>query len=249
MKTTLPIAIQLYSIHEECDRDLAGALRAVAGMGYQGVETAGFAGRTPKEFAAALAGTGLAVEGAHVGLDALLPDAIDRTIADYAVIGCHRLIVPHIGGRWTDGRDGYRRFLAAMNTAADRLIAEGFDLGYHNGAFEFRYGPGGFFPLDLMDAGFTANVKFQFDMGNAAEAGVDGVAFAEAHHGRLCSVHAKPFCAANPVAGLGEDDVDWPSFIAASAAAGADWVVVEHESYSGAPMDCVRRDLEYLGTL
>ena len=245
----LPIAIQLYSIREDCNRDLAGTLRAVAEMGFDGVETAGFAGRTPVEFAAVLAPTGLKVEGAHVGIDAVLPGSIEATMAAYAAIGCRRLVVPYIGGAWTDGRDGYLRFVAAMNTAADRLASEGFDFGYHNHDFEFRYCSGGFFPLDVMDAGFTSRVKFQFDIGNAAMIGADPVALVSCHAGRLSSVHAKPWSAKDPTPFLGEDDVDWKSVFSASAASGADWIVVEHETYAIAPLDCVRRDIENLRKL
>ena len=45
---------------------------------------------------------------------------------------------------------------------------------------------------------------------------------------------------------LCEDDVDWRAVVDASAAAGADWVVVEHETYGVAPMECIRRDLANL---
>ena len=243
---SLPIAVQLYSIREDCNRDLAGSLRAVADMGYEGVETAGFAGRTVAEFAAAVADAGLRVEGAHVGIDSILPDQLDRTLLDYAVLDCRRLIVPWIGGPWTDGLDGFKRFVAAMNIAGERLAREGVELGYHNHEFEFLYGPGGFFPICVMDEGFTSTVKFQFDMGLAYAAGADGIALAKAHVGRICSIHAKPFAKADPAAYLCEDDVNWRAVVDASVAAGADWVVVEHENYGAAPIECIRRDLANL---
>ncbi|MDF2441058.1 MAG: hypothetical protein JWN98_2042, partial [Abditibacteriota bacterium] len=37
----IPIALQLYSVREDCKRDLPGTLKAVAEMGYEGVEFAG----------------------------------------------------------------------------------------------------------------------------------------------------------------------------------------------------------------
>lgn len=37
----IPIALQLYSVREDCARDLPGVLSAVAKMGYEGVEFAG----------------------------------------------------------------------------------------------------------------------------------------------------------------------------------------------------------------
>jgi len=38
----IPIAVQLYSVREECAQDLPGTLKAVAEMGYEGVDFAGY---------------------------------------------------------------------------------------------------------------------------------------------------------------------------------------------------------------
>ena len=45
----IPIGLQLYSVREDCARDLPGTLAAVAKMGYQGVECAvkAMAGQKP----------------------------------------------------------------------------------------------------------------------------------------------------------------------------------------------------------
>ena len=40
----IPIALQLYSIRHDCEKDLPGTLKAVARMGYDGVEFAGYYG-------------------------------------------------------------------------------------------------------------------------------------------------------------------------------------------------------------
>ena len=37
----VPIALQLYSVRKECEKDLPAVLDAVAEMGYDGVEFAG----------------------------------------------------------------------------------------------------------------------------------------------------------------------------------------------------------------
>ena len=39
------IAIQLWSVREECSRDLEATLRSLGRMGFEGVEFAGFYGR------------------------------------------------------------------------------------------------------------------------------------------------------------------------------------------------------------
>ena len=55
----IPIALQLYSIREDCARDLEGSIEAVAGMGYEGVEFAGYYQRGADELKGLCAAHGL----------------------------------------------------------------------------------------------------------------------------------------------------------------------------------------------
>lgn len=244
--TNLPVAVQLWSIRDECNNDFAASMKAVAEMGYDGVETAGFCGLAPAEVAKILADNGLKAEGAHTGVDSILPAALRKTMDDYAAIGCKRLIVPWIGGPWTETEDDWKRFFAVMNLAAEDLAKEGFELGFHNHEDEFRYGSAGLVPIVAMQEGFSSKVKFQFDMSFVYAMGADGLALLRHNAGRVCSIHVKAFSKSNPVAYVGEDDVPWADVIAASVTAGADWLVVEHEDYADTPMNCIRRDLENL---
>ena len=47
----IPIGLQLYSVRQDCEKDLASVLQAVAKMGYQGVEFAGYYNRSATELA------------------------------------------------------------------------------------------------------------------------------------------------------------------------------------------------------
>ena len=42
----LPIALQLYSVREDAEKDLFGVLKQVASFGYDGVEFAGYYGHS-----------------------------------------------------------------------------------------------------------------------------------------------------------------------------------------------------------
>jgi len=44
----IPFALQLYSVRNECAKDLDGTVKAVAKMGYKAVEFAGYHGRDSK---------------------------------------------------------------------------------------------------------------------------------------------------------------------------------------------------------
>ena len=62
------IALQLYSVREDCAKDLRGTLKAVAEMGYEGVELAGDYGYSVEEWRKLLDEFGLKV-GSASGID------------------------------------------------------------------------------------------------------------------------------------------------------------------------------------
>ncbi len=84
----IPIALQLYSIREDCAKDLSGCLKAVAKMGYEGVDFAGYYGYDAKEIRKMLDDNGLKVAGAHIGLETLLGDELKKTsrISSYYLV-------------------------------------------------------------------------------------------------------------------------------------------------------------------
>ena len=45
----LPIAIQLYSVRDDMEKDFVGTIKKVKDLGYEGVEFAGLFDKTPAE--------------------------------------------------------------------------------------------------------------------------------------------------------------------------------------------------------
>ena len=91
---TIPIALQLYCVREDCEKDLAAVLDAVAEMGYEGVEFAGYYDRGAEELRQMLDARGLVCCGTHTRIDTLLGDALAETIAFNKTLGNPFLIVP-----------------------------------------------------------------------------------------------------------------------------------------------------------
>ena len=79
-RTKPGIALQLYSVRDDCARDLPATLAAVAKMGYEGVEFAGYHGRSAKELRQLLDDLGLRCCGTHIGLHTLLGEELPRTV-------------------------------------------------------------------------------------------------------------------------------------------------------------------------
>src|ERR1051325_10221058 len=79
----IPIALQLYSVRHDCAQDLPGTLKAVARMGYEGVEFAGYYGRSAQELRTMLDDLGLKCAGTHTPIPTVLPDQMEST-AEFA---------------------------------------------------------------------------------------------------------------------------------------------------------------------
>jgi hypothetical protein len=89
----IPIGLQLYSVRNECAKDLPAVLASVAAMGYQGVEFAGYHGRGAAELRGLLDSNGLKCCGTHLAIDALTGGELDRTVEFNRTLGNEFLIV------------------------------------------------------------------------------------------------------------------------------------------------------------
>jgi len=103
----IPIALQLYSVREDCARDLRKTLEEVASMGYEGVEFAGYYGRTAGELRDMLKDLGLKVAGTHIGIDTLLGDKLKQTIEFNKTLGNRFLIVPWIPENMRNSKEAW----------------------------------------------------------------------------------------------------------------------------------------------
>ena len=87
---TPEIALQLYTLRTQAQEDFEGMVRMVAGMGYIGVEPAGFPGTTPEAAGKLFSELGLKVPSAHTGLP--LGDSKNEVLEAMAAIACPRLV-------------------------------------------------------------------------------------------------------------------------------------------------------------
>jgi sugar phosphate isomerase/epimerase len=242
----IPIALQLYSIREDCQEDFPGTLQAVAEMGYEGVDFAGYYGYEAEEIRTILDDLGLKVAGCHTALDTLTGDARKRTIAFNHTLGNAYLIVPGLPERYRASKEAWLRTADLFNEIADALEPEGMMTGYHNHFIEFEPMEGAV-PWDLFFGSTKPEVVMQIDTGNALHGGGDPVAILKQYPGRAKTVHLKEYAEDDETALIGEGDVDWEGVFAVVESQGAtDWYIVEQESYAYPPLACVDRCLQAL---
>jgi sugar phosphate isomerase/epimerase len=239
---SLPIAAQLYTLRDIMPGDVEGTLRAVAGLGYRGVEFAGLHGLPASELRALLDELGLAVTSAHVALDLLERD-FDGAIDTYRALGCPILVVPWL----PEARRGdYAALGAALNRIGEGARAAGMRLAYHNHDFELR-GQGGQSGLEiLLETTDPALVGFELDCGWVAKTGGDPLALMRKLDGRLPLLHIKDVAANGDWSEVGQGVVDYRPIVAAAPGHGVEWLIVEQDTTRRPPLESLEMSLRWL---
>ena len=239
----IPFGLQLYSVRNECAKDLVGTVTAVAKMGYKAVEFAGYHGRDAATLRRLLDDTGLKCCGTHIALDTLLGDKLEKTIEFNQTIGNKFLIVPSLPGKYTKTRQGWMDAADIFNDLVEKVKPHGMRVGYHNHNIEFKPLEGEL-PWDTFFNRTKKEVVIQFDMGNGVAEGGDPVVFLKRKPGRVASVHVKPYSKAKPNALIGDDEQPWPEiFRLCETVAGVEWYIIEYESDAFPPLVSVEKTL------
>ena len=242
----IPIGLQLYSVRDQCQKDLVPTVKAVARMGYKAVEFAGYYGRDAKALRQMLDDTGLKCCGTHIGLETLLGDELPKTIEFNRTLGNQFLIVPGLAEKYTKTRQAWQETAKIFNELAEKVKSHGMRVGYHNHTTEF-HALEGEMPWDTFFGGTRKDGVMQFDTGNAMHGGGDATVYLKKYPGRAATVHIKPFSKAKPNALLGDDELPWPEIFRLCETIGAtEWYIVEYESDAFPPLVSVEKCLEVL---
>ena len=237
------VGLQLYSVRDDCAKDLPGVLKAVAKMGYSGVEFAGYHGRSAQELREMLDSNSLKCYGTHIGLDTLLGDNLDKTVEFNKVLGNRFLCVPWIPEEKRNSKAAIVETAKTFSEIARKVEPHGMIVGYHNHTDEFKPVEGET-PFETFFNNTDKRVAVQFDIGNALEGGVQAAPFVSKYPGRVLSVHVKDHSKTNPKALLGEGDENWAELMPLlKGKAGTKWFVIEQESGAYPPMECVEKCL------
>ncbi|MBC9788615.1 MAG: sugar phosphate isomerase/epimerase [Carnobacterium sp.] len=224
---TKPIALQLWSVQDETEKDFFGTLEKVAEMGYDGVEFAGYYGKTADEIQVKLAELGLKAAGSHIQYEQFLTN-LDEVLAFEKVLGNKNLIVP-----WAafDTVEEWQLFADNMKTIAEKVTAAGFNFSYHNHNHEFEELNGQPILTWLLQEVPTLNVEL--DTYWVQFAGVDAVEYMANYAGRMKLVHLKDQ-KENPIESteIGNGVLDIASYVKQAEENGVDWFVIEQEAFT-----------------
>lgn len=220
------IGLQLYTVRDVFNADPAGTLAKVRGIGFDEVETAGFAGRSAKELRAMLDSSGLKCISGHVGYDDWLkrPEA---ALDDMAALGAKYAVLAWLQ---PDQRKEWVALGQKMNSWGELCKARGLQMTYHNHDFEFQNTPEGL-PFHLLLKNTDPKlVAFELDCYWASFANHDPVHVLHEHGDRIRLLHVKDKGADGKMTPVGQGTIDWGKVLPAGKTAGVTNIFVEHDN-------------------
>lgn len=267
----LPIAVQVYSIRDEAEKDFKSTMLKVKAMGYDGVELAGLYGYSPEEIRDCLNEIGLAAVSAHVPYLELVAD-LEGVINKYVTIGCKYIAVPYLTEEYRPGKEKFAQVIENIIKIGETCKNYNIVLLYHNHDFEFIKMEDGRFALDyLYDTVSADKLQTEIDTCWVKVSGVNPEDYIMKYVNRCPVVHLKDYTgeksdnmykligidggdkkAANAFEfrPVGYGVQDFPSILNAAVKAGAKWLVVEQDAhYDNTAMDDIKLSLEYLEKL
>jgi sugar phosphate isomerase/epimerase len=216
------IALQLYSIRRQIEKDFDGSIRRIAAMGFEGIETYALPESVPLEHAAKVfRDAGLKVTSMHTELPA------------------------------GDKRDGVLKLAEAYvyDEASAFLKSKGLRFGLHNHWWEFEL-TDGITPYYYLLDHVSKDVVFEVDTYWAKTGGQDPAKVVKRFGKRAPLLHIKDGPAIKGDEALkqvpaGDGVMDFPAIVRAGGT-NIKWMIVEFDEYANDIFDGIQKSYTYL---
>jgi len=252
-ETKEDIGIQLWSVRTDMKENPKATIEALGAMGYDFVETAGYANgkfydMEPEAFKQLVEDNGMKFLGSHcnqhladsVDWNTLMP-FWDECIAAHKSVGAEYIVVPSMSKYAYSSLEGLKKHCDYFNAIGEKCNEAGIRFGYHNHAGEFKKLEGEIIYDFMLKNTDPEKVMFQIDLYWINKGKADAEAYFDKHPGRFESFHIKDNME------LGESgNMDFPVLLELRTKAGAKYHVVEVEKYNFTPLESVKKSLEYL---
>ena len=230
----IPVGLEMYSVRDALGKDPTGTVRAVAAMGYQGLEFYApyfaWSEAQAKDMRRLLDELKIRCFSTHNDSDYFRGDKLQHARQLNLVLGSKYMVMA--SSHDEPGLDRWREVANTLNTAAEKLEPHGLKVGYHNHHLEFTPIDGAR-PIEILAKNTKPPVMLQLDVGTCIEAGADPVVWIKANPGRIRSMHCKdwsPEAAKKYSVLFGEGVADWKAlFHAAENGGGIEYYLVEQE--------------------
>lgn len=251
------IAIQLYTLRNEIEKDIAGVLKKVSETGFEAVETAFW----PKGITVIQAGNyledaGLPVISAHVELP--IGDQKAVFLETAKALGCKKMI----WHGWPEDKrystmDGTKELADIYNEAGRFAKTNGLEFGIHNHWWEFRNKVEGRSPYEVLLESLDKDIFFEIDTYWVKVAGHDPATIVKKFGSRAPLLHIKdgpakwddklPEDNPDPMVAVGKGSQDFPGIVKA-ANGNTEWMIVEMDKTATDVFQAIRESYDFLVT-
>jgi sugar phosphate isomerase/epimerase len=249
------IGMQLYTVRDAIKADMAGALRRVAAIGFDAVETAFWPdGVSVQQASQALRDAGLTVSSCHIEL----PIGANRQVMleTAKAFNATRMI-------WHGWPEDPRysslegtKALAAIYNHSNRFAKDnGLRFGLHNHWWEYRNKVGGEYVFEVLLEEIDQDILFEVDTYWVKVAGHDPAAIVGRLGARAQLLHIKDGPAVyneklaidnpDPMTAVGKGTQNFPAIVRA-ANGHSEWMVVEMDKTAGDVFVALQESYDYL---
>lgn len=222
------IGIQLYTVRDRMAEDVPGTLEAIAEIGYDEVEFAGYFDHTPAAIKKMIDDLGLVSPSAHVSLDDIRTSP-EQLIETAHTLGNGYIVLGWLAPEERGTLDQYRGHIDLVAAFAEQCRDARLQFAWHNHDFEFIELEGQR-PMDMiLDRTDADLVQMELDLYWSTKANVDPFAYFDRYPGRFPLCHVKDMAADTSMADVGDGTIDFATIFAASERAGLNHYYVERD--------------------
>lgn len=249
------IALQLYTVRDDIEKDIAGTLKKVAEAGYCAVETAFWPGNiSVKQAAKYLQDAGLSVCSAHI--DMPLNENKSKMLEIAEAFNCTKMI----WHGWPEDKrysipDGIKALADIYNEASRFAVSNGLKFGLHNHWWEYNNKVDGRYVYELLLASVDKDIFFELDTYWVKVAGHDPAKIVSEFGARAPFLHMKDGPAnwhdslstnnPDPMVALGQGIQNFKA-IKCAGEGSTQWMVVEMDIIATNVFTAIRESYDYL---
>ena len=251
-----PVGVQLYTVRDQAEKDLAATLAHISMIGYNDVETYWNVYTHPaKDLRKMIVDNGMGVPSGHFDYDGLAGKF------DYAKeLGVEYIVCPMLPKDMWTSADGFKKAAAQFNQWGEKAKSMGMQFGFHNHNYEFqKFGNQTGFDILTSEAD-PKLVCLEMDCYWITQSGNDPVAMLKKYGDRIQLLHLKDRLPGFPTSQMlgpdaehftevGSGTIDWKSVLETAQQTGVKHYFVERDNGAKPPFESLRISYQNLSEL
>lgn len=236
----IPVGIQTYSVRDYLSEDYEGTLKKIADIGYHNIEIGGFGPYNSDEWNEVLRKYDLNILSNHIQIE-MLEESFNHIAEFNKSIGNHRIVCPYLREERRQDLESYKRVAESLNKIGGKCKEKGFELYYHNHAFEFTDYDGTCGFDILIRETDPELVRFEVDTCWVKFGGKDPADFIRGLKGRCNIIHLKDLEAGDKVVfrEVGAGILNFGEIFEAALESGVENFVVEQDVCPKDSLECI----------